>query len=85
MDNQKYISYYVNGEVTTPTRSNYKLLKFHKIIFTEYHYKESGDTLNSKLNSIINLLNRFPHQLIEMWEVENRTQLLLKNGVKSWY
>ena len=46
-----------------------ELLKFHNIIFTEYHYKESGDTLNSKLNSIINLLNRFPQvNYIEMWE-----------------
>ncbi len=46
-----------------------ELLKFHKIVFTEYHYKESGDTLNSKLNSITTLLNRFPQvNYIEMWE-----------------
>lgn len=46
-----------------------ELLKFHGIVFTEYHYKESGDTLNSKLNSIIKLLNRFPQvNHIEMWE-----------------
>jgi len=46
-----------------------ELLSLHNIYFDEYHYKGNGDTLNSKLNTIQSLLNRFPSvNEIEMWE-----------------
>ena len=46
-----------------------ELLSLHNIFFDEYHYKETGDTLSSKLNTIITLLNRYPNvSSIEMWE-----------------
>ena len=46
-----------------------ELLLLHNIVFDEYHYKETGDTLGSKLHTIISLLNRYPNvSSIEMWE-----------------
>jgi hypothetical protein len=46
-----------------------ELLSFHNLYFDEYHYKNDGDTLNSKLNTIRTLLNRYPNvKSIEMWE-----------------
>ena len=45
------------------------ILHSNDIVFDEYHYKDDGDTLNSKLNTIVSLLNRFPNtELIEMYE-----------------
>ena len=45
------------------------ILHSYDIIFDEYHYKDDGDTLKSKINTIISLLNRFPNvELIEMYE-----------------
>ena len=46
-----------------------ELLMTHNIVFDEYHYKETGDTLGSKLHTIISLLNKYPNvSSIEMWE-----------------
>jgi hypothetical protein len=46
-----------------------ELLSLHNIEFEEYHYKDTGDTLGSKLSTIINLLNKFPGvSFIEIWE-----------------
>jgi hypothetical protein len=46
-----------------------ELLLLHNIGFVEYHYKDTGDTLNSKINTIISLLNKYPYvKSIEMWE-----------------
>ena len=37
--------------------------------FDEYHYKDNGDTLTSKFNTIRSLLNRYPNvDFIEMYE-----------------
>ena len=45
------------------------ILHSNDIVFDEYHYKDDGDTLTSKLNTIVSLLNRFPNtELIEMYE-----------------
>jgi hypothetical protein len=45
------------------------ILHSNDIVFDEYHYKDDGDTLKSKLNTIVSLLNRFPNtELIEMYE-----------------
>tara|TARA_B100001769_G_C22112498_1_gene602355 strand:+ start:7406 stop:9271 length:1866 start_codon:yes stop_codon:yes gene_type:complete len=45
------------------------ILHTNDIVFDEYHYKDDGDTLKSKLNTIVSLLNRFPNtELIEMYE-----------------
>ena len=45
------------------------ILHSYDIVFDEYHYKDDGDTLKSKLNTIVSLLNRFPNvELIEMYE-----------------
>ena len=69
MENPNTLVIMLTGRLPHQHDQIMELLKFHKIIFTEYHYKESGDTLNSKLNSIINLLNRFPQvNYMEMWE-----------------
>jgi len=46
-----------------------ELLMTHNIVFDEYRYKETGDTLGSKLHTIISLLNKYPNvSSIEMWE-----------------
>ena len=45
------------------------ILHSNDIVFDEYHYKDDGDTLTSKFNTIKSLLNRFPNvELIEMYE-----------------
>ena len=45
------------------------ILHSNDIVFDEYQYKDDGDTLKSKLNTIVSLLNRFPNtELIEMYE-----------------
>ena len=46
-----------------------ELLMTHNIVFDQYRYKETGDTLGSKLHTIISLLNKYPNvSSIEMWE-----------------
>jgi len=45
------------------------ILHSYDIVFDEYHYKDDGDTLTSKFNTIKSLLNRFPNvEEIEMYE-----------------
>ena len=45
------------------------ILHSYDIIFDEYHYKDDGDTLTSKFNTLKSLLNRFPNvEEIEMYE-----------------
>jgi len=45
------------------------ILNSKGIVFDEYHYKDSGDTLKSKLNTLRSLLNRYPNvNYIEMYE-----------------
>jgi len=45
------------------------ILNSQGIIFDEYHYKNDGDTLSSKLNTIRSLLNRYPNvNFIEVYE-----------------
>jgi len=45
------------------------ILNSQGIIFDEYHYKNDGDTLSSKLNTIQSLLNRYPNvNHIEIYE-----------------
>ena len=46
-----------------------QILNDNNVIFDEYHYKEGGDTLFSKVNTIESLLNRFPNvETIVMYE-----------------
>jgi hypothetical protein len=46
-----------------------KILNNRSLIFDEYHYKGNGATLNSKINTIKSLLNRYPNvDFIEMYE-----------------
>jgi len=46
-----------------------ELLSMNNIFFSEYHYKEAGNTLSSKLNTITTLMDRYPQvNSIEMWE-----------------
>ena len=45
------------------------ILNDYNIVFDEYHYKEDGDTLKSKINTIKSLLLRYPNvNFIEMYE-----------------
>jgi hypothetical protein len=45
------------------------ILNSQGIVFDEYHYKDGGDTLKSKLNTLRSLLNRYPNvNYIEMYE-----------------
>jgi len=45
------------------------ILNSQGIIFDEYHYKNDGSTLSSKLNTIKSLLNRYPNvNFIEIYE-----------------
>ena len=46
-----------------------EILNGYNILFDEYHYKDEGDTLKSKLNTIQSLLHRYPNvKFIEMYE-----------------
>lgn len=46
-----------------------KILNDRSLVFDEYHYKGNGATLNSKINTIKSLLNRYPNvNFIEMYE-----------------
>lgn len=46
-----------------------ELLHSNDIYFDEYHYKGNGDTLTSKINTIKNLINKYPYvNEIEMYE-----------------
>lgn len=46
-----------------------KILNDRGLVFDEYHYKGNGTTLNSKINTIKSLLNRYPNvDFIEMYE-----------------
>jgi len=46
-----------------------KILNDRGLVFDEYHYKGNGATLNSKINTIKSLLNRYPNvDFIEMYE-----------------
>ena len=46
-----------------------KILNDRSLVFDEYHYKGNGSTLNSKINTIKSLLNRYPNvDFIEMYE-----------------
>lgn len=45
------------------------ILNSRGVIFDEYHYKERGGTLDSKINTIKSLLKKYPNvNEIEMWE-----------------
>ena len=45
------------------------ILNGYNILFDEYHYKDEGATLKSKLNTIQSLLHRYPNvKFIEMYE-----------------
>ena len=45
------------------------ILNSQGIVFDEYHYKDNGDTLTSKFNTIRSLLNRYPNvNFIEIYE-----------------
>ena len=45
------------------------ILNDYNIVFDEYHYKEDGDTLKSKINNIKSLLLRYHNvNFIEMYE-----------------
>ena len=46
-----------------------EILNGYNILFDEYHYKDEGDTLKSKLNTIQSLLHRYTNvKFIEMYE-----------------
>ena len=46
-----------------------EILNTQGLVFDEYHYKDSGDTFKSKINTIKTLLNRYPNvNFIEMYE-----------------
>ena len=46
-----------------------EILNSKGIVFDEYHYKDNGNTLTSKFNTIKSLLHRYPNvDFIEMYE-----------------
>ena len=69
MENPNTLVIMLTGRLPHQNDQIVELLSLHNIFFDEYHYKETGDTLSSKLNTIITLLNRYPNvSSIEMWE-----------------
>ncbi len=69
MDNPNALVIMLTGRLPRQSDQVEELLSMHDLYFDEYHYKNNGDTLSSKLNTIHTLLNRYPNVTnIEMWE-----------------
>ena len=59
----------LTGRLSNQADQVENILNSQGIIFDEYHYKNDGDTLSSKLNTIRSLLNRYPNvNFIEIYE-----------------
>ena len=59
----------LTGRLSNQADQVENILNSQGIIFDEYHYKNDGDTLSSKLNTIQSLLNRYPNvNFIEIYE-----------------
>lgn len=68
-DNPNTYMVMLTGRLPNQSDQVESILHDNNLIFDEYHYKDLGDTLKSKINTIISLLNRFPNtELIEMYE-----------------
>lgn len=68
-DNPSTMMVMLTGRLPKQSNQVESILHDNDLIFDEYHYKDLGDTLKSKLNTIQSLLNRFPNvSSIEMYE-----------------
>ena len=68
-DNPNTMMVMLTGRLPKQSNQVENILHNNDLIFDEYHYKDLGDTLKSKLNTIQSLLNRFPNvSSIEMYE-----------------
>ena len=71
----------LTGRLSNQADQVENILNSQGIIFDEYHYKNDGDTLSSKLNTIQSLLNRYPNvNFIEIYEDRELHAI----GFKEW-
>ena len=68
-DNPHTMMVMLTGRLPKQSGQVERILHDNNLLFDEYHYKDLGDTLNSKINTIKSFLNRFPNvNYIEMYE-----------------
>jgi len=68
-DNPNTLIIMLTGRLPQQADQVEEILNGYNIIFDEYHYKDEGDTLKSKLHTIKSLLYRYPNvKFIEMYE-----------------